>query len=52
MSWLKDEANRDILKMVGAAIAAVCIAGWAVFTYFYEKPQPKKGNRYELPRLR
>ena len=32
-SWLKRQDNRDVVKMVAAALAAVVAGGWAIFTF-------------------
>jgi hypothetical protein len=31
-NWLKDDKNRDVLKMTAAGLAAVVAAAWAVLT--------------------
>jgi hypothetical protein len=31
--WLRDDKNRDILKMTAAGLAALVAAGWAVVTF-------------------
>lgn len=33
--FLRDEHNRAVLIMIGGGAAAVCIAGWAVFRFFW-----------------
>jgi hypothetical protein len=37
--WLDKEANRDKLKMAGGALAAIVIAGWAVFQWAQSRPE-------------
>lgn len=32
--FLRDEQNREALKVIGAAVAALAFAGWAVFREF------------------
>jgi hypothetical protein len=32
-NWLKDNENRDVLKMTAAGLAAVVAAGWTVLTF-------------------
>ena len=31
--WLKDDKNRDILKITAAGLAAIVAAGWTVLTF-------------------
>jgi hypothetical protein len=31
--WIKDDKNRDILKLSGAGLAAIVAAVWAVLTF-------------------
>ncbi len=38
--WLRDEHNREALKLVGATIAVLVAAGWALFIYFNPNPDP------------
>lgn len=38
--WLRDEQNQGALKVVGASIAAVVLAGWAYFLWYDARPKP------------
>jgi hypothetical protein len=41
--WIKNDANRDLVKMGAAALAAVVAAVWAVLTFavdHHAKPTP------------
>ncbi len=41
--WLRNDANRDLVKMSAAALAAVVAAVWAVLTFavdHHAKPTP------------
>ena len=37
--WLRDESNQGALKIIGAAVAAVVVAGWAFFTWLDSRPK-------------
>jgi hypothetical protein len=39
-NWLKDEKNRDVLKMTAAGLAAVVTAAWAVLTFVVDHHPP------------
>lgn len=39
-SWLKDEHNRGALQLLGGGLAAVVLAGWALFVFFYQSESP------------
>lgn len=36
--WLGEEKTERVLKLVGGGIAAIVVAGWAVFRYADSKP--------------
>lgn len=38
-NWLKDDKNRDILKMTAASLGAVVAATWAVLTFVVDHHQ-------------
>jgi hypothetical protein len=35
--WLKDDANRDIIKMGAATLAAIIAGTWAVLTFVVDR---------------
>jgi len=35
--WLQVPENREVLYLIGAAVAAVIGAGWAVFTFVFSR---------------
>lgn len=42
--WLTNPENQSALRLVGSAVAAVAVAGWAIFTWQYKQaaePQPE-----------
>ena len=39
-NWLKDDKNRDVIKMTGAGLAALAAAGWAVLTFVVDRSPP------------
>lgn len=40
--WLSVESNQKVLAVLGASLAAVVTAGWAVFTWKHPKPKNDK----------
>lgn len=40
--WLAVESNQNVLTLLGAALAAVVTAGWAIFKWKYPKPKDDK----------
>jgi hypothetical protein len=36
-AWLRDDKNRDILKMIGGALTVLVAAGWAVLTFVADR---------------
>jgi hypothetical protein len=40
IGWLWDKNNRAVISLVGAAIAALAIAGWTVFIHFEKTDAP------------
>lgn len=47
-AWLGEPRNQQILKFTGGAIAALAVALWTVFTFFYSV-QPPKAPSEETP---
>jgi hypothetical protein len=41
--WLDKEANRDKLKMAGAALGAIAVAAWVVFVWLHNQPPTVAG---------
>lgn len=39
---LQDPNTRDILRLLGAAVAALVIGGWALYTWLHPKPEALK----------
>lgn len=39
-SWLKDEHNRGALQLLGGGLAAVVLASWVLFVFFYQPQSP------------
>jgi hypothetical protein len=41
-NWLKDDKNRDILKMTAAGLAAIVAAAWGVLTFVVDHHPPTR----------
>lgn len=41
-NWLRDPNNQGALKIIGGAIAAVVVAGWAYFQWYQSRPGVEK----------
>jgi len=44
LAYVKDPANRAILAFLGAGIAAVAAALWAIIRFFVAKPTTRADN--------
>jgi hypothetical protein len=49
-AWLGEAHHQQILKFVGGAIAALAVALWTVFTFFYSPQTPDPASD-EPPRV-
>ena len=49
-TFLTDENNRGALALIGAAVAAVCTALWAVFVHFRKRPEGSPGPTVKADR--
>lgn len=48
LDWLKDETNREILKVLGGGFAAITLAVWAIYKHLPSKSETTKHDPKNL----